>query len=408
MQMLATGLWGCFFGGSFLVVCGAVFAYRQGMRRIGINASLAALGPVLVVICFLGILPISEHSTLLRFLTFLTAVVGALLVYQLLNILGELATALRRRQARITAAAVIAGALAASWALQAPDALLACILMVAVMAFYAWSISVVKAWRGDSLAWVAVVAVVVVVAAYSGLAYNVLHPGPPDWPLLAFSGLAASIYVVSLGGINYLRYAHLIERKKAMLYGPSYDPITRLRSRSGTHQMAQDIFDNPATQNEPLGLVVLTIANLYSLEKLHGMAAVNSALFLMASRLKGKLPARVEIGRLGFDGFLLIMRNCNDSGRLVLLAHELIQRLQKAAALKTNPDADQLETAQTVWQADVGVGVLHVKHAGNASVEAITVSRNMSRTAISYASRVAWFDQASAEIVELPRPAVAL
>lgn len=402
MENLAIGLWGFFYGCCFLVLCGAVFAYSQSMHRIGINAGLSALGPAIAVAVFLGGLPFGDRDLLLRLLAFLTALVGVVLVYQLLNILGVLHTTLRRRRAKAVFLCVCVVSISVSWVLTPPDALLLCGVMVFFLALYAWAVSLNKALRGDSLAWVAVVAVIVVITAYTCLSFGVLHPEQWSWQLQLIAAAAASVYVVALAGITCLRYAYLLERKKVMFYGPAYDPITRLRSRSETGQMARDIFDDPATQSEPLGVIVLTIANLYALEKLHGVAAVNSALFLIASRLKRNLPARVEIGRLGFDGFLLIMRNCTDSGRLVQLAHELNQRLHKSATIKTSPDAQQLETAQTVWRAQIGIGVLHVKSPEINSLDAITMGRNMSRTAISYTSRVAWFDHASGEITELP------
>ena len=402
MENLAIGLWGFFYGCSFLVLCGAVFVYFKAMRRIGLNAGLSALGPAFAVTVFLGGLPIHDRDTLLRLLAHLTALVGSLLVYQLLNILGALQTANRRQFAKWLFVVLCGVAISVSWLLTPFAGLVLCGVMVLLLAVFAWIVSVNKAIRGDRLAWVAVVAVLVVATAYTSLSFGALHPEQWTWQLQAIAAASSTAYMIALAGINCLRYAYLLERKKVMEYGPAYDPITRLRSHSETGQMARDIFNNPATQTEPLGVIVLTIANLYALEKLHGIAAVNSALFLIASRLKRNLPVRVEIGRLGFDGFLLILRNCTDSGRLVRLAQDLNQRLHKAATINTNPDAQHLETAHTVWRAQIGIGVLHLKNLETSSLDAITMSRNMSRTAVSYASKVAWFDHASGEITELP------
>ena len=402
MENLAIGLWGFFYGCSFLVLCGAVFVYFKAMRRIGLNAGLSALGPAFAVTVFLGGLPIHDRDTLLRLLAHLTALVGSLLVYQLLNILGALQTASRRQLAKWLFVVLCGVAISVSWLLTPFAGLVLCGVMVLLLAVFAWIVSVNKAIRGDRLAWVAVIAVLVVATAYTSLSFGALHPEQWTWQLQAIAAASSTAYMIALAGINCLRYAYLLERKKVMEYGPAYDPITRLRSHSETGQMARDIFNNPATQTEPLGVIVLTIANLYALEKLHGIAAVNSALFLIASRLKRNLPVRVEIGRLGFDGFLLILRNCTDSGRLVRLAQDLNQRLHKAATINTNPDAQHLETAHTVWRAQIGIGVLHLKNLETSSLDAITMSRNMSRTAVSYASKVAWFDHASGEITELP------
>ena len=402
MENLAIGLWGFFYGCSFLVLCGAIFVYFQSMRRIGLNAGMSAVGPAFGVTAFMGGLPIVDRDTLLRMLAHLTALVGPLLFYQLLNVLGVLQT-VRHRSLTKTLLLLLGGAsIGVSWTLMPPAALVLCGAMVLLLSLTAWAISVSKALSGDRQAWLAVVAVTVVAVAYTCLSFGVLNPEQWTWQIKALAAAASSVYVLALASINCMRYAYLLERKKVMEYGPAYDPITRLRSHSETGQMARDIFNNPATQTEPLGVIVLTIANLYALEKLHGIAAVNSALFLIASRLKRNLPARVEIGRLGFDGFLLILRNCTDSGRLVRLAQDLNQRLHKAATINTNPDAQQLETAQTVWRAQIGIGVLHLKNLETSSVDAITMGRNMSRTAVSYASKVAWFDHASGEITELP------
>ena len=395
-------MWGCFFGASLLVLAGAAFAFSRSMYRIGINASLATIGPVFVVGTIFGVPPIPDRNYLLRFLAHITVVVGCLLVYQLLIILGALATTATRKRVKLFFAAVCVIALGASWFLRAEDALRWCGGVAFLMSVYAWGVSVRNALRGDNLAWVAVIAVASVITSYVGLSFGVLNPDQWTWPIQALSAGAATGYMLTLALINWQRYAYMLELRKVMVYGPAYDPVTRLRSHEKTMQMAGQTFEQHLRANEPLGVIVLTIANLYALEKLHGTAAVNSALFLTALRLKRALPSRVEVGRSSSDGFLLIMRNCSDTGRLIMLAHELNQRLHRSVKLTTNPEMEQLETANTVWQAQIGIGALHVKTPGTGCLAAITMGRNMARTAISYASRVAWFDHGSGEIVELP------
>ncbi len=191
--------------------------------------------------------------------------------------------------------------------------------------------------------------------------------------------------------VLWARYSYLIELQEVMAYGPAYDPVTRMRSHEETGQLVGQVFKSFRDQPEPMGVIVLTIANLYALEKLHGTAAVNSALFVCAGRLTRLVPASVEMGRLGQDGFLLMMRNCHDSGRLIRLARSIESRLRKSVTLNT-----------TVWVAEIGVGVLRLNNPAVRGASAISMARGMSRTAISYESRVAWFDHASAEIVELP------
>lgn len=401
MQTLAIGLWGCYFGASLLVLSGAAFAFSCSMYRIGVNASLAAIGPVLLVTAFLGGQSITNRDFWLRFLAHLTAIVGALLVYQLLNILGALKTASSRKRAQVFFVIACAIALGASWFLTPANALRLCGVVVFLMAIYAWGVSIRNALRGDNLAWTAVIAVAFVISSYFGMSFGALNPDQWTWPIQALSAASAVGYMLTLGFINWQRYAYLLELKKAMAYGPAYDPVTRMQSHAKTGQMARNIFGTHTQSNEPLGVIVLTIANLYALEKLHGLAAVNSALYLTAVRLKRALPASVDVGRLGSDGFLLIMRNCSDSSRLIMLAQDLNQRLHKSVKLTIDPDMEQLETASTVWQAQIGIGALLVIDLGTSSIEAITMGRNMSRTAVSYASRIAWFDHGSGEITEL-------
>jgi hypothetical protein len=70
--------------------------------------------------------------------------------------------------------------------------------------------------------------------------------------------------------------------------------------------------------------------------------------------------------------------------------------------LSTSRDAARLETENTLWVADIGMGVLMVSNPESRGSDAIAMGRRMSRTAISYASRIAWFDQSSGETIELP------
>ena len=75
------------------------------------------------------------------------------------------------------------------------------------------------------------------------------------------------------------------------------------------------------------------------------------------------------------------------------------QRLSRPVVLSTDP-AD-VEKGQAPWVAQVGVGLLATTAQVRPSA-AVSMARAMSRTAWSYASRVAWHDQASGKIAELP------
>ena len=238
--------------------------------------------------------------------------------------------------------------------------------------------------------------------ALAGLGWIALHRGNVSWQVQVASAIASTLYLATMASVLLARYAYLIELHEVTAYGPSYDPVTRLRSHSETGQMVGDVFKSFRGEPAPMGVMALTISNLFTLDKLHGPVAVNHALFVTAGRLRRIVPTYVETGRLGNDGFLLIMPNCRDSGRLIELARSVEARLRKPVALNTSRNATRLEEDQMLWSADVGVGVLLLSNPAVRGAMAVSMARGMSRTAMSYDSRLAWYDHASGEIVELP------
>ena len=160
-------------------------------------------------------------------------------------------------------------------------------------------------------------------------------------------------------------------------------------------------FASSRTRARPVGVIAVSIGNFFALEQLHGKAAVNHALFVCASRLRRCVPADVEMGRLSEDGFLLVMRNAGDMQRLVQLGRAVAQRLARPVALSTSAGAGDLEAGKAQWAAQVGVGLIATTAKSRPSA-AVAMARDMSRTAWSYSSRVAWHDQASGQIAELP------
>jgi GGDEF domain-containing protein len=148
-------------------------------------------------------------------------------------------------------------------------------------------------------------------------------------------------------------------------------------------------------------LVAVSIGNLYALENLHGRQALNHALFVCAGRLRRSVPADVQVGRLFEDGFLLVSRNARDLDRLVDLGRTVAQRLSRPLMLHTGTGQEDGEAGVTPWAAQVGVGLLATTVSANAAGVVAKV-RDMSRTAWSFASRVAGHDEASGAIAELP------
>jgi GGDEF domain-containing protein len=222
------------------------------------------------------------------------------------------------------------------------------------------------------------------------------------WQAHAVTALAGTAYLATMASVLWTRYSYLIELNRVMAHGPSYDPVTRMRSNSETNNMVSAAFSHYRDQPVPLGVVVVTIANLYVLEKLYGLAAVNHALFVCSGRLRRAVPTHVETGRLGEDGFLLLMRNCHDSGDLIHLARRVQATLSRSVVLNTTLDPSTAADHQTRWEAEIGVGVLRVSKTDARADSAVGIGRGMSRAALGYPSRIAWFDETSGEIVDMP------
>ncbi|MEO8022117.1 GGDEF domain-containing protein [Polaromonas sp.] len=429
MDKLAFGFWGFYFGMTALMLAGAALAFARSLHRISLNAGLSATASSFFVLAFLGGLPIEDKDALARVLAHIAMAVSGFLAYLLFSILGLLDRRKLRHRTRLALAVLALGGMAASWLLAPQQALMLGLGSAWLLGALAFGIAVRSAYRGDRLAWTAVLGVLFMLLAMLGLGWIALARGQAPWQVHAVSALAGTAYLITMAAALWTRYSYLIELHQVMALGPSYDPVTRMRSHTETGQMLGDVFRNrrgePAApgfsraQDDPgaddgreapqrpgrfVGVMVVSIGNLYVLERLHGAAAVNHALFVCAGRLQRSVPGFVETGRFSADGFVLLIRNCSDSGQLVRLAHRLGARLSKSVTLNTSLDAARRESEQTRWQAEIGIGVLLVSDPAAKASAVLGTCKAMSRAAMSYASRVAWFDQASGEAVELPVP----
>jgi GGDEF domain-containing protein len=326
----------------------------------------------------------------------LTAVTLALMLMSTMGMLRQ--TSLGR-----PAVAVLVGAgavvLVAGWMLDAADAL----ALSSLMAFGVGSAMLVAATRGalrgDRAGWTAVFGIVFMLVAIAGLSWIALS-GTRGWPVHAVSAVAGVAYLCVIATVLWARYSYLLELSEVLAHGPSYDPVTRMRSHSETGQMVGDVFFRRDAEARPIGVLAICLANLYALENLHGRAAFNHALFVCAGRLRRCVPQNVEMGRLGEDGFLLLVPNAPDVDRLEVLARQIRDRLARPVALSKSRDPAGLEAAGTAWVAEVGIGVLGTSTQVRPS-QAVSTARAMARTAWSYGSRMAFFDQKAGQIAEL-------
>ena len=401
MNTVAVGFWGAFFGSVALMLAGSLMAYVRSLHRVALRAGSTAALSALFVISYVGWLPIDDIDIEQRVLAHIAAVCSALLGLMLLELMGVRRWRGGGFRLQVAIVAVAAAVVLVGWALPAGQALaLGSVLAVAV-GLTALVVCMRGVQRGDRLAWMAVSAVFFMLLAIAGLSAIALGR-VVAWPLHALSALAGMAYLGIISAALWARYSYLIELREVMAHGPSYDPVTRMRSHADINQMVGSVFNHPDAEDHPVGVVAISIANLYALENLHGRFAVNHALFVCASRLRQVVPADVEMGRLGDDGFLLLTRDSHHPARLVTLARQVAQRLGRPVSLSTSPDPGAPEAQRASWVADVGVGVLAAAAPVTRPSAAVSMARAMSRTAWSYGSRIAWFDRDKREIAELP------
>jgi hypothetical protein len=106
------------------------------------------------------------------------------------------------------------------------------------------------------------------------------------------------------------------------------------------------------------------------------------------------------MGRLGEDGFLLLVRDARDTQRLMRLARLVRDQLSRVVVLGTGRDPGNLDVGGREWLAEAGVGLLAAGAELRPS-QAVAAARAMSRTAWSYSSRLAGVD-AEGNTAELP------
>lgn len=399
MEKLAIGLWGCFFGVAAVILVGAGFAYARSLRRIAMNAALAALASALYVAVFLVGLPIADEKTQPAILALITLLVSGLLTYLLFAVLGFLKSPAARQRVAVLLCLLLLIFLLIGWLLAARNFFILSTVAACLLGLVGLIAAIQKARNGDRLAWTVAFAIFCMLASIVSLGFVAFDRQGSSWRVYAASALAATFYLSTMALVMWSRYSYLMELHTLMAYGPSYDPVTRMRTHQETGVMVGAVFKNFRDKPQPLGIVALTIANLYALEQLYGVHAVNYAFYVCAGRLRRTVPSQIQMGRLGNEGFVLVMPHCIESAHLIDLAREIQVRLSKSFSIK---NSDELEAQGTVWEAEIGVGVLMVSNPDSRGSDAISMAHRMSRTAISYASRIAWFDHTSGETVELP------
>ena len=394
-------VWGGFFAAVALLVVGGLAVFAQSHHRVALQSVVTALLTALFVVSYLGWLPGSGRFEDLRLVSVAGMVTAILLGLLLLLDLGLLRERATRALALRGTALVMAAAVSLSWLVSPRQAVALASLVAAGVALVSLAFSIRSAHRGDGVAWVAVSSLVFALTLVGGATSIALDRDGMPWPVHAISAVAGIGFLTAVGAMLWLRYSFLIEMREVLTQGPRYDPITRMRSSQAVAQMAVQAFTRHRESDRPIVLIAVSIGNLYALENLHGRAALNHALFVCASRLRRCAPADMDIGRLADDAFLLVSRNARDAQRLMQAGRRLAKQLTRPVTLHTTSSADEAGDERTQWAAQVGVGLLATTARSPPSAMVAKV-RDMSRTAWSFDSRVAWLDQGSDSIAELP------
>jgi GGDEF domain-containing protein len=398
MDSLAAGFWGAFFGTATLMLLAALAVFFRSHRRVALTTGLSSVVSAAFAVAYLGWLPL-DGSIEARVLSHVAIVAATTLALMLLSLLGLLRQAAVARRLVTGLASLGAGVIAAGWLLEASQALALSSVVAVGVGSVMLVVALRSALRGDRLAWTTVSGVSFMIIALAGLSWIALDRGVP-WPVHAASAVAGMAYLAVMALALWSRYSYLLELAEVMAHGPSYDPVTRMRSHSETGQLVGDVFFRRDGEARPIGVLAICLSNLYALENLHGRAAFNHALFVCAGRLRRCVPQTVEMGRLGDDGFLLLVRSTSDLKELGSLSRLIRDRLTRPVSLSTSSAPGVLEAGGTAWLAEVGIGVLATSTAVRPS-QAVTTARAMARTAWTYPSRLAFYDAQAGQIAEL-------
>jgi GGDEF domain-containing protein len=399
MDPLAAGFWGAFFGTAALMLAISLAAFFRAGRRVALLAALSAVVSAAFVVAYLGWLPVegAPEARLLAHVAILAAAILAPLLLSLLGLLRERAIVVRTIWLFTAIAVLVIGV---GWILEPTEALVVSWISTFSIGTVMMVIALRATARGNRLARTTVAGMSLMLLALGGLSWIALERSG-SWPVHALSALASMGFLSVMAYATWERFSYLLELSEVMAHGPSYDPVTRMRSHSETGQMVGDIFFHRDAEERPVGVLAVCIGNLYALENLHGRAAFNHALFICAGRLRRCVPQTVEMGRLGEDGFLLLTRSMEDLRGLEQLARDLRDRLTRPVNLSIGRSPGRIDARATGWVADVGIGVLSTTTKVRPA-QAVGTVRAMARTAWTYATRIAFFDDKAGQIAELP------
>lgn len=398
MDPLAAAFWGGFFTVAAFMLIVAVGAAATGLRRMASVAATFSLLPVLFICAYLGLLPIGGMEAQARFLTHLNILGTIGLASQLLLVLRGYTKQDADQRLRISLLATGCAVLGVSWLLPPWSAFWLSVAGAAAMGCLLIALALVKAVRGNRSAWISVVGVSLAVTSLVSVAVLFASSGGAPLALHALAATSSIAYVAIMGWTLWTRYAYALELRQVLAQGPSYDPVTRLPSYAHAGKLVGSFLRSGSTQ--PLGVLVVSLANLELLEQLHGRAAYNHALYVSAGRLRRSVPVGTQLGRVGEDGFLVLLRT-QDAELLKHAAAKIRRLMTQPIRLGAELDAAQASALKGEWTAEIGIG-LTLRNDPDTAGHAVATARALSRTALALASRIVYAEGLNAPLQEVP------
>lgn len=383
MDPIALVFWGAYLGVAMVIFLAAFIPLAHGLPRV---ALLLAGGPVLgscFLVAVLGWTPGSDETQLR------THSVLALLGCASLSAMMFLLLRTRRWIWQAWSASNLATLLVAGgiWLTDARTGIIvvSAYCLLCCVATTALLLSP-RGLRDDRLAWLALggTACIAVIAVTS--AWIALHRESTPWPIHGIAAFFAIAHQLCSAAGIWSRFSHLAELRLVRAFGSGYDPVTRMRALENAGQFINSVFAHRGTIH--VGVMAVTVANLYALENLHGRAVLNQALFVLANRLRRSVPGGVQLGRLGPDVFLILTRRSASDDYLVDVARHVRELLVKPINLGTSEQPSEVRLSTREWCAAIGIGVMAAPpELGPAA--AVNLVRGMSRAALAYESGIA-------------------
>jgi GGDEF domain-containing protein len=397
MDALAAAFWGGFFTIATFMLAAAIGAAVRGFWRVAAVGVTYSVVPALFVCAYIGLLPIHNDATYQRVLAHVTVFGSVVLTSQLLLLLRGYRKPTADQQVSLLLLLVGCGVLVVTWPMQPIWGLWAASAYAFVQGLGLIGLALVKASRGNSVAWLSVAGIVLALVSQGSLLWIAVHPSRVPVEVHGLAATSSLGYVAIMGWALWMRYIHALQLKQVLVQGPSFDPVTRLPSHAQAGRLVGSFLRGGAVQH--LGVVAVSLANLAPLEGLQGRAAYNHALFVCAGRLRRAAPLGAQVGRLGDDGFLMLMRT-DDAELLKHLAAKLRRSLTQPINVGADLDAGEVQAVPTEWVAEVGIGIT-LSAQPDAAGSAVATARALSRAALAAQGRIVYSEARDAPYQEV-------